>query len=162
MHKRKTLIVYYSWSGNTRLVAEQLAEKTGAGLFKLETAKTYPPSQKDIDATVNRELESGNLPELKAWPGKLSSYDLVLLGGPVWMYTVATPVMRFLSETDFVGAMLAPFCTHQGGPGHYFAHFRQQARNARLLEGIDFYSPAKNRETTARKMDEWLVKLSAV
>lgn len=97
MNRKKILIVYYSRSGSTRQVANMLAEKLDADLFELETTHTYPASQNDIDAAVNRELENGKLPELKALPDNLSEYDLVISGGPVWMYTVATPVMQLLS-----------------------------------------------------------------
>ena len=161
MNRKKLLIVYYSRSGSTRHIANMLAEKLDADLFGLETIHTYPISQKDIDAAVNRELENRELPELKALPDNLSGYDLIVSGGPVWMYTIATPVMQFLSKTDFAGLPVAPFCTHLGGPGRYFAHFRQQAVNARVLEGTDFYDPLKNEGSTLEKLDAWINKLSA-
>lgn len=161
MNRKKVLIVYYSRSGSTRHIANMLAEKLDADLFELETIHTYPISQNDIDAAVNRELEKGELPALKALPDNLSGYDLIVSGGPVWMYTVATPVMQFLSKTDFGGLPVAPFCTHLGGPGRYFAHFTKQAGNARVLEGTDFYDPLKNEGTTLEKLDMWINKLSA-
>ena len=161
MNRKKGLIVYYSRSGSTRLLAEALAEKLDADLFELETKQTYPDAQNEIDAIVTQELESGTLPELKALPENLSAYDLVLVGGPVWMYTVATPVMEFLSRTDFGGLRLVPFCTHQGGLGRYFTHFREQAGNAQVLEGIDFYAPSRNLSASVRKLDEWANTLFA-
>lgn len=161
MNRKKVLIVYYSRSGSTRHIANMLAEKLDADLFELETINTYPIAQNDIDAAVNLELETGELPELKALPDNLSGYGLIVSGGPVWMYTVATPVMQFLSKTDFGGLSVAPFCTHLGGPGRYFDHFRQQAVNARVLEGIDFYNPLKNEGSTPEKLDAWVHKLSA-
>ena len=159
--KPKLLIVYYSWSGRTQLVAETMANHTGADLFELQTVRTYPTAQKEIDSEVNRELESGLLPSLEAMPGNLNDYELVIVGGPVWMYTVATPVMRFLSESDFSGRQVAPFCTHQGGVGRYFAHFAEQVRNGETLEGLEMYSPTMS-ITTERQIVAWLKKAGAI
>jgi flavodoxin len=89
----------------------------------------------------------------------MSPYDLVLVGGPVWWYTVSTPVMSFLKQADFAGKRVAAFCTHEGGLGKTFPHFKQQAKNAVVLDGLDLYKPQTRKSDTDKALDSWLDKL---
>jgi flavodoxin len=158
--RTKMLIIYYSFSGNTKYIAEKLREKTGGDLFQIETVKTYPSEYSALTEEAKRELETNDLPALKKKPPNMSSYDLILVGGPVWWYTVATPVMSFLRQADFAGKKVSAFCTHEGGIGKYFPHFKEQAKNAVVLEGLDLYKPQQARKGEVDKaLDNWLGKL---
>jgi len=142
----KVLVVYYSLSGNTRSIAEMIREKTGGDVFEIETVKSYPADYSECTKEAKRELQSEDLPALrKSLPG-MSSYDLILVGSPVWWYTVSTPVMQFLTQADFAGKKVSAFCTHEGGAGKIFQHFKEQAKNAVVLEGIDLYKPRQARK----------------
>ena len=81
------------------------------------------------------------MPALKKGPPELSSYGLILVGSPVWWYTVSTPLMSFLKQADFAGKEVSVFFTHEGGVGKFFPHFKEQAQNAIVLEGLDLYKP---------------------
>ena len=158
--RKKMLIIYYSHTGNTKYVAEKIREKTGGDLFEIETVKTYPSQYSALTEEAKRELQEGDLPALKKGPPDMSSYDLILVGGPVWWYTVATPVMSFLKQADFEGKRVSAFCTHEGGIGKYFPHFKEQARNAVVLEGLDLYKPRQfGKGEVDKALDAWLGKL---
>ena len=158
--RTKMLIVYYSHTGTTKSIAEKLREKTGGDLFRIETVKTYPARYSALTEEAKRELQEDDLPALKAGPPDMSSYDLILVGGPVWWYTVATPVMSLLKQADFKGKKVAAFCTHEGGIGKYFPHFKEQARNAVVLEGLDLYKPKQaDKGEVDKALDLWLGKL---
>ena len=155
----KVLIVYYSYSGNTKAVAEKLQAKTGGDVYRLETVRTYPSEHKALTDEAKRELEENDLPALSGTLPDLSSYDLILVGGPVWWYTVATPVMQFLAQADFAGKKTAAFCTHGGGVGQYFPHFKEQAQNAVVLEGLALWGNQVKDAATDKALDAWLAKL---
>ena len=158
--RKKMLIVYYSFSGNTKYIAEKIREKTGGDLFEIETVKTYPSEYSALTEEAKRELQEGDLPALKKGPPNMSSYDLILVGGPVWWYTVPTPVMSFLRQADFAGKKASAFCTHEGGIGKFFPHFKEQAKNAVVLEGLDLYKPRQAKKGEVDKaLDAWLGKL---
>jgi flavodoxin len=158
--REKMLIIYYSHTGNTKYIAEKIREKTGGDVFAIETVKTYPAEYSALTEEAKRELQAGDLPGLKKNPPDMSSYDLILVGGPVWWYTVATPVMSFLRKADFAGKKVSAFCTHEGGIGKYFSHFKEQAKNAVVLEGLDLYKPRQARKGEVDKaLDSWLGKL---
>jgi len=158
--RKKMLIIYYSHTGNTKYIAEKIKEKSGGDLFEIQTVRTYPSQYSALTEEAKRELQEGDLPALKKGPPNMSSYDLILVGGPVWWYTVATPVMSFLKQADFAGKKVSAFCTHEGGIGKYFPHFKEQARNAVVLEGLDLYKPRQARKGEVdQALDSWLGKL---
>ena len=137
-----------------------IREKTGGDVFEIETVRNYPADYSRIIAEAKRELETGELPALKKSPPDMSPYDLILVGSPVWWYTVSTPVMRFLTQVDFAGRKVSAFCTHEGGIGKFFPHFKAQAPKAIVLEGLDLYKPRQARKGEVDKtLDSWLSKL---
>ena len=81
--KAKTLIVYYSWSGTTKQVAQTLQKKTGCDIYEILPVVAYPTDDNATHYQAVEERESGNLPALKGTLPDLSGYDLILLGGPV-------------------------------------------------------------------------------
>ncbi len=156
----KVLVIYYSLTGNTRSIAERIQEKTGSDVFEIETVKDYPTAYSEIVEEAKRELETGELPALKKSPPDMSSYDLILVGSPVWWYTVSTPVMSFLNQADFAGKKVSAFFTHEGGVGKFSPHFKKQAKDGVVLEGLDLYKPRQAREGEVDKaLDSWLSKL---
>jgi flavodoxin len=156
----KVLVIYYSLTGNTKSIAEKIRKKTRGDVFAIETVTAYPSDYSAIVEEAKRELQTGDLPALKKSPPDMSSYGLILVGSPVWWYTVSTPVMSFLRQADFAGRRVSAFCTHEGGIGKFFPHFQEQAKNAIVLEGLDLYKP---RQTGKGEVDQalgsWLGKL---
>ena len=158
--RKKMLIIYYSHTGNTKYIAEEIRKKIGGDMFEIETVKTYPAEYSALTEEAKRELQTGDLPALKKSPPDMSSYNLILVGSPVWWCTVATPVMSFLRQADFAGKKVSAFCTHEGGIGKFFPHFKGQAKNAVVLEGLDLYKPRQARKGEVDKaLDSWLNKL---
>ncbi|MCC8166825.1 MAG: NAD(P)H-dependent oxidoreductase [Planctomycetes bacterium] len=153
----KVLIVYYSLSGRTKAVADRLQAKTGAELYEIRTVKTYSSTQPGLYEEPKRELKENDLPELVNSPPDMSAYDLILVGAPVWWYTVPTPLMKFLQDADFAGKRVASFCTYNSTLGQYHPHFAQQAKNADVKEGIALSYPHRipERELDER-LDNWL------
>ena len=132
----------------------------GRDVFEIETVRTYPSEYSALTAEAKRELQEGDLPALKKNPPDMSSYDLIVVGGPVWWYTVPSPVMSFLKQADFAGRRVSAFCTHEGGIGKFFPHFKGQAKNAVVLEGLDLYKPRQARKGEVDKaLDSWLSRL---
>ena len=155
----KVLVIYYSYSGNTKIVAERLREKTGGDIYAVETERAYPEAYRDVTAEAKRELETRDLPALKGAPPDLAPYNLILVGGPVWWYTVPAPLMKFLEQTDFMGKRVAAFCTHGGGPGDYLDDFKTQAKNAVVLSGITLWGAQAGNRKTGSILNDWLTKL---
>lgn len=131
----KVLVAYYSYSGITKAVAQKLREKTCGVLYGIETRKQY--SKQTVVEEAVQELRGGILPDLKHAIPSMTSYDFILVGGPVWEYTTPSPLMTFLRGADFLGKNTAAFCTHEGGPGSFLADFKSQAQNAEAFDGLE-------------------------
>lgn len=87
---KKMLVVYYSWSnGNTKKIAEQLANKTGADIARIETAEPYRGSHEEVVKQGKREVETGFTPQINPLSVNLADYDVLAIGTPTWWYTMA-------------------------------------------------------------------------
>ena len=106
----KTLVVYYSASGNTKDVAEKIAKITEADLFEIEPVEPYT----DDDSRVSREHDDESLRDVELVSTTVDnwdSYDTVYIGYPIWWGIAAWPVDNFVKENDFTGKTVIPFCT---------------------------------------------------
>ncbi len=110
-----SLILFYSWSGNTRRVAHILAEHTGADLYALRPETPYPSDYQQTLARVRREMQEKARPALCPLPLDWDRYETVFLGTPNWCGTMAPPLASFLYQTMPTERCIVPFCTHGGG-----------------------------------------------
>ena len=95
---KKMLVVYYSWSnGNTKRIAEQLTNGTGADIARIETAEPYSGSHEDVVEQGKREVEAGFMPQINPLSVNLADYDVIAIGTPTWWYTMAPAVLTFLT-----------------------------------------------------------------
>ena len=111
----KVLVLYYSQTSKTKVVAEEIANRLGADI---EDIISIPPYDGDFDSTIARcmgEREAGVLPEIQPLKADLSQYDVIFLGYPVWFGTYAPPVTTFLKNNDLSGKKIVPFCTFGSG-----------------------------------------------
>lgn len=112
-----TLVVYYSATGNTRNVAETLADITGGDLFEIEPAEPYTDEDLDWtndDSRVSREHDDESLRDVELVSTTVDnwdSYDTVYIGYPIWWGIAAWPVDGFVKANDFTGKTVIPFCT---------------------------------------------------
>ena len=99
---KKMLVVYYSWSnGNTKRIAEQLTNGTGADIARIETTEPYSGSHEDVVEQGKREVEAGFMPQINPISVNLADYDVIAIGTPTWWYTMAPAVLTFLTTNDF-------------------------------------------------------------
>ena len=150
----KTLIAYYSYSGNTKAVAEKIKKLTGGDLFEIEPQNAYPANYNDAVNQAQREKDA-NFKPLLVNNGDVSDYDTIYLGTPVWWYTFASPIRTFLTIHDFTGKTIMPFCTHGGGwESHTFTEIQDLCPTAIVKQGFASY------EKTARlpEIESWLRK----
>ena len=123
--EHKALVVYFSRAGeqygvgtiekgNTKIVAEMIADKTGADLFEIEpTDSRYDLSYNDLTDYAKQEQKDNARPEYKG-SIDLSPYDTIYLGYPIWWGDLPMIVYTFLENNDFSGKTVYAFCTHAG------------------------------------------------
>ena len=113
----KTLMVYYSASGNTERVAKDIAEAAGADLFEIVPTEVYTSDDLDWtnpDSRVSREHDDESLRDVPLTTTEVpdwDSYDTVFIGYPIWWGIAAWPVDTFVKNNDFTGKTVIPFAT---------------------------------------------------
>lgn len=112
---QKKLVLYYSETGTTKAVAEELQKQVGADIESVEAAEPYTGKFQETIQRGQREMQSGSWPALKPLKSKLSEYDVVFLGYPIWFGTYANPIVTLVKENDFAGKTIVPFCTFGSG-----------------------------------------------
>jgi len=155
---KKILVAYFSHSGNTREIASQIHKIVGGDIFEIQAIKNYPVDYDAVVKVARLELDSGFKPELKTKFKNINSYDAVFLGYPSWWGTFPAPVKTFLSENDFSGKQIIPFCTQEGsGLGRSVEDISKLYPKAVLLDGLAIRgSQVQNSE---KKLSEWLRKI---
>ena len=143
----KTLVVYYSASGNTKTVAGYIADTTNGELFELVPVEPY--SNADLDWTdknsrVTYEHDNPDARDVELVETTVSdwdSYDTIFIGYPIWWGIAAWPVDGFIKANDFTGKTVIPFCTSSssdlGESGELLA---EEAGTGNWLEGERFSS----------------------
>lgn len=128
---KKMLVVYYSWSnGNTRRIAEKLADVCGADLARIETVTPYRGSYNDVVSQGQKEVERGFMPKIRPLDVDIQDYDVIAVGTPTWWYTMAPAVRTFLHSQNWKGKTVIPFMTNGGWPGHVIRDMEKECAGA--------------------------------
>jgi flavodoxin len=100
--------------GNTQYVAQLVAQRTGANVFRIETAEELPLDHDTLEDLALEQQEASARPELKTRIPNIGEYDTVFIGYPIWWYDLPMPMYTFLEDHDFTGKDIILFSTHGG------------------------------------------------
>ena len=134
----RTLIVYFSQTGNTEGLANLIHEMSGADIFRLERATPYASSSNGpvLYGEALNELRAEATPKLKAVPD-IEQYDTILLGYCNWWSSIPASVRTLLTREDFSGKTIVPFCSMGGGQfGQTISAISKLAPNSVIKEGL--------------------------
>lgn len=155
---RKTLVVYFSATGNTEQAAGYIADLTEGDLFELEPADPYTDEDLNYgneNSRVSREYADESLRTVELLADTVEnweSYDTVFIGYPIWWGIAAWPVDTFVKANDFTGKTVIPFCTSaSSGLGESGELLAELAGTGDWQEGIRFRSSVSESD-----VQEWL------
>lgn len=106
----KVLVAYFSYSGTTRNVANDLSEGTSGNLFEITPQDGYS----NVYMESNNEIRNNERPALTNTVENMEEYDIVFVGYPVWWHATPAPINTFLESYDLTGKLIIPFCTSGG------------------------------------------------
>lgn len=154
---KKILVAYFSWSGNTKLIAEKIHLQVGGDIFRIEPVTPYPDDYQETAYGIAKKQKEKNIhPPIKNTD--ISSYDVIFVGTPAWWYTMAPPVMTFLEKNKFEGKTIIPFITHGGGGGYTIdKDMAKLAKGATVLNPFIVYD--KGTTSTDKDITNWLNNL---
>lgn len=148
------LIAYFSWSGNTEAVAQEIQSQTGADLFEVVPAEPYTDDYDELLDIAREEQSSEARPDI-ADTVDLSGYDTVYLGFPNWWGDMPMIIYTFLDEYDLSGKTIAPFNT-SGGSGFSGSldTITEMEPDAEITEGLSLGS--SEAEDCGDTVSSWL------
>jgi len=157
----KILVAYFSHTGNTREIANQIYKLVGGDIVEIQTVTPYPDNYNAVVKQAREELASGCKPALKTKVENIKLYDLVFVGYPNWCRTIPAPVRTFLSEYDFSGKTIVPFCTHGGGGlARSVTDISELCPKSTFLDA--FAIQGKEVKTAQNKVSAWLRKIKII
>lgn len=171
----RALVVYFSRAdensrigyiekGNTRILAEMIAEATGADIFEIKPAKPYPKEYRPATDVAKQEKNDNARPEIVGTVPDVQKYDVIFLGYPIWWGDLPMACYTFLDRVNLSGKTIAPFCTHEGsglsGTDRYIAEAtKAKVTDALVMRGQTAQS---ERDEAKKEVIGWLQKLGYV
>lgn len=163
MENKKTLVIYYSFTGNSKRIAEYVKEKLNADILGLEPKE---PFSSDYDEVV-REWQNNDIKkdvEIKEINEDLSKYNKIVLITSVWWYGI-TPVMKkFLKDYDLSGKDIIVASSNAGWVGHSLKDYKELLPNSNIKGELNLVFSAETGKrdemiTTWKEIDNWIEKL---
>ncbi len=109
---KKILTVYYSNIGNTKNVAQNINYIVGGDIKEIELVEKYPNNIFTMSKLIRKQMKEGYLPRIKDID--ISNYDIIIVGSPIWNFSMSLPVKAFLKNNNFENKTIIPFFTYSG------------------------------------------------
>lgn len=161
MENSKKLVVYYSYTGNTKMIAERIQKKLKCDILEIKPVVPYSTDyQTVVDEEQNNE-STGKTPKIEKIDKDLSYYDEIIIGSPVWWYTIAPVIRTFLKENNLKDKIIKPFATNAGWLGQTFKEIERLCPDSKVEKGMNivFESYSDNLVTSTEQIDNWINSL---
>lgn len=145
----KSVIVLWSYTGNTLQMAERVSELSGAEIYRIEAADPYPEDFQACADRAKREQDDGVYPDIANPIANWGDYGTVFLGYPIWWYEMPMIVQGFVRDHDWEGKTVVPFNSHEGsGDGGTYDDLREMTGTT-VVDGL-----AIRGESVAESLDQ--------
>lgn len=166
---RKMLVAYFSLAGeqygvgvveegNTAIIAQMIAEQTGADLFEIKPKTPYPTTYQELLDISRQEMTEKARPEIADTVDNMDDYDTIFIGYPNWWGDMPMIVYNFLESYDLSGKTVVPFCTHGGSGLSNTESTIADITGSTMKDGFEILgTTAQNdRETAEKEVTQWL------
>lgn len=156
---KNKLLVYYSYTGNTKKIADMIKAKTNCDVLKLEPKDAYSD---DYQTVVEEEKDNSTVDKtikLKEININLDDYDEIIIGMPVWWYRMAPPVRTFLKEYNISEKKIKAFATNAGWLGETFEELKNFCENLKTEDLLDIKFDDGSLVTDLDKINTWIEEL---
>lgn len=161
----KTLLAYYSYTGHTEMISKMINEETDCDTYRIKPVNEYSSDYNSVVNETEDNLKSQNTPEIEELNLNLDEYDKIILGTPVWWYTIAPPVRSFLKKYDLNNKILIPYATNAGWLGQTFNEIKE-ITDARILneKSIKFTTDySENKLVTSKEeINKWINEIKNI
>lgn len=159
MENTKKLIVYFTYTNNTKKIAEDIKSKLNCDILEIKPVQPY---DKDYDTVVRLEQNNETAkktPDIQNINVDLSKYDEIILGTPVWWYTIAPVIRTFLKQNDLSGKKIIPFATNGGWIGRTFKEIKDLCQNSTVENEMNIVFEGSELSTPKKEVENWINSL---
>lgn len=161
----KTIVIYYGYGKHTRMIAERVKEKLDCDILEIKPKVPYSSDYQTVVNETEDNLQTKETPEIENIDINLDNYDKVILGTPVWWYTITPPIRTFLTKYDLSGKIIYPFATNAGWLGSTFDEIRELCKGT-IKEEMNIKFTVDHVEnklvTSDEKIDDWINKINGI
>lgn len=151
----KSLVVYFSWSGNTENVAKSIQTQTNSDLFEIVPKTPYSDDYNTVVDLAQEEQKNNARPEIADVIENIEQYDVIYVGFPNWWGDMPMILYTFFDTYDLSGKTIAPFCTSGGsGLSNTVNEMKELEPNATVTNGLHIGSEASSNPDDA--VSQWL------
>lgn len=153
----KSLVIFYSLEGNTKLIANTIAKTINADMLELKTKKKYPDKGVKKYFWGGKDVLFNAKPELEKIDINIDKYENIFIGTPIWVGMYAPPYNTFLESYKIENKNIILFACHGGGGAvKFYNNIKEKIPNNKFIGEIDFLEPIKNdKEESLKKAAIW-------
>jgi len=158
----KTIIVYYGYGSHTREIAERIKEKLECDILEIKPKVPYSTDYDLVVSETEENLQTREIREIEDINMNLDNYDKIILGTPVWWYTITPPIRTFLTKYDLSGKIVIPYATNAGWLGSTFDEIKELCTgNVQNEMSIKFTTDHSENKlvTSDKEIEDWINKI---
>lgn len=157
----KTLIVYYSYTGNTKKIANAIKNNLNCDILEVTPKIPFSNDYDEVVAEYQNNSIKDKYIEINDIGIDLKEYDKIIIGSPVWWYTICPVITSFLKKYDLSGKKIYPFATNAGWLGKTFKDIEKLCPNSEVENGMNivFESYTDNLVTSKQEIDKWIKEI---
>ena len=159
MENTKKLIVYFTYTNNTKKIAEDIKSKLNCDILEIKPVQPY---DEDYDTVVRLEQNNETAkktPDIQNINVDLSKYAEIILGTPVWWNTIAPVIRTFLKQNDLSGKKIVPFATNGGWIGRTFKEIKDLCPNSTVENEMNIVFEGSELSTPKKEVENWINSL---
>ena len=158
MDNKKRIVIYHSYSGHTKMMANIIKKKLDCDVLELEPKYEFSSDYDEVVKEYQNNEKDKSTVEIKDININLDNYDEIIIGSPVWWYSITPVVREFLKENNLEGKTVIPFATNAGWLGRTFKEIEELCKNSSVTNemNIVFGSYSDDLVTSMDEINNWI------
>ncbi|MFW9923706.1 MAG: flavodoxin family protein [Candidatus Thorarchaeota archaeon] len=148
----KSLVVFYSYEGHSKLIAEAIADEIAADILELKLVKEVKSTAFMKEYLGHKQVQMKTTPLLKQYDINLNNYDLIILGTPIWAGTFSPAMRSFLTQEKIEGKKIALFYCFAVKPGRISIYFKEMLKKNIILSEFGCKDPLNQNTERAKEL----------
>lgn len=153
---KKTLVVYFSYSGNTRKIAEYIQRKLKCDILEIKPVIPYSEDYQTVVDDEQNSQSSNHIPKIQEINVDINNYDRIIIGTPTWWYRPSPCIRAFILNNDLSNKEIIPFATNAGWLGRTFKEIKELCKNSKVGNEMNIEFSQSDLTTKNSDLEKWI------